>query len=96
MMARYVIETKDSETDARINGLKESGKLTIEEAMPNRTVEIQKEIETIKSALKTLKESGYSKRVMMAFLQQETGFSKRDINAMLDGLEDFFKAIGAI
>jgi rhodanese-related sulfurtransferase len=92
---RYIIETSDEQglIGIQIEKWRKENKLElIEKGQP--IIEIQAHLERVSKALEVLRKAGYNSYVMKMFLYQDTKLSKRDVDAVLESQEEFFKQIG--
>jgi len=58
------------------------------EITPNDAKSLAEAIRKIDKAVKTLVESGLNRKALVVLLHEETGVARRDINGVLDGLEN--------
>jgi rhodanese-related sulfurtransferase len=94
---RYIIETNDEQgiIGMQIQKWKKDNKLElIEKGQP--IIEIKAHLERVAKALEVLKKAGYNGYVMKMFIYQDTKVAKRDVDAVLDSQESFFKQIGVL
>ncbi len=60
-----------------------------------RLTQAQAELQRVSDALTILRKAGFDEKVMKSYLRDTTKISMGDIEKMLDGQKDFFRAIGA-
>lgn len=94
---RYIIETEDEQgtIGSQIAKWSKEKKVDIiEKGQP--VIEIKAHLEKVAKALEVLKKAGYNSYVMRLFIYQETKVSHRDVDAVLESQESFFRQIGVL
>lgn len=94
---RYIINTEDSEgiIGMQIAKWEKEGKLSIiEKADP--VIEIKEHLEKVAKALETLRKAGYNSQVMKSYIHDTTKLNWRQIEAILNSQEEFFRQIGVL